>query len=215
MGSACHRPYFIPTIRTVLLVGIKDGGMSMFVDYRALNKVTTKNGYPLPRIDDIFDQLRKAKWFTKIDLRSGYHQIRVAKDSIAVTAFRTRYGHYEFLVLPFGLTNGPAHFMALLINTIFRDYLDKFVLAYLDDILIYSETFEEHLNHVKLVLLRLQKHKHYGKQFQSVISQRRKLSISDILQVPKEYLWKTQKFKRSKNGRNQLKQSKYNLFLDL
>ena len=136
--------------------------MRMCVDYRALNKVTTKNGYPLPRIDDIFDQLRKAKWFSKIDLRSGYHQIRVAKDSIAMTAFRTRYGHYEFLILPFGLTNAPAHFMALM-NTIFRDYLDKFVLAYLDDILIYSETFEEHLNHVKLVLLRLRKHKLYGK----------------------------------------------------
>ena len=156
------RPSVSPWGAPVLLVGKKDGGMRMCVDYRALNKVTTKNGYPLPRIDDIFDQLRKAKWFTKIDLRSGYHQIRVAKDSIAMTAFRTRYGHYEFLVLPFGLTNAPAHFMALM-NTIFRDYLDKFVLAYLDDILIYSETFEEHLNHVKLVLLRLRKHKLYGK----------------------------------------------------
>ena len=118
----------------------KDGGFRLCVDYRALNKVTVKNSYPLPRIDDIFDQLTGAKFFSKIDLRSGYHQIRLHKDSIPKTAFRTRYGLFEFTVLPFGLTNAPSTFMSLM-NDVFREYLDKFVIIYLDDIIIFSPTF--------------------------------------------------------------------------
>ena len=156
------RPSVSPWGAPVLFVSKKDKSLRMCIDYRALNKVTVRNGYPLPRIDDIFDQLRNAKWFSKIDLRTGYHQIRLSEESIELTAFRTRYGHFEFLVLPFGLTNAPAHFMALM-NNIFKDYLDKFVLAYLDDILIFSPTLEDHARHLRLVLDRLRKFKLYGK----------------------------------------------------
>ena len=134
----------------------------MCVDYRALNRLTVKNSYPLPRIDDIFDQLKGAKYFTKIDLRSGYHQIRLDESSVPFTAFRTRYGHFEFLVLPFGLTNAPATFMNLM-NEIFKEHLDVFVIVYLDDILIYSRTRNEHLNHIRIVLNILRKEKLFGK----------------------------------------------------
>ncbi|GKB60044.1 putative reverse transcriptase domain-containing protein, partial [Tanacetum coccineum] len=134
----------------------------MCIDYRELNKLTIKNRYPLPRIDDLFDQLQGSHFFSKIDLRSGYHQLRVHEDDIPKTAFRTRYGHFEFTVMPFGLTNAPTIFMDLM-NGDYRPYLDKFVIMFIDDILIYSKTQEEHVEHLRLVLELLKKEKLYAK----------------------------------------------------
>ena len=156
------RPSKSPWGSPVLFVPKKDGGLRMCVDYRALNKLTVKNSYPIPRIDEIFDHLRGAKFFSKIDLRSGYHQIRLDSDSIPMTAFRTRYGLYEYLVLPFGLTNAPASFMSMM-NSILHEYIDQFVMAYLDDILIFSNTLEEHVKHLRLVLAKLREHKLFAK----------------------------------------------------
>ena len=134
----------------------------MCVDYRALNKATVRNRYPLPRIEELLDRLGDARFFTKIDLRSGYHRICVHPDDVPKTAFRTRYGHFEFLVLPFGLTNAPATFMHLM-HSIFREYLDTFVIIFLDDILVYSRSLEEHKMHVRQALEILREHKLYAK----------------------------------------------------
>ncbi|GJX82332.1 putative reverse transcriptase domain-containing protein [Tanacetum coccineum] len=140
----------------------KYGSMRMCIDYRELNKLTIKNRYPLPRIDDLFDQLQGACCFSKIDLRSGYHQLRVREEDIPKTAFRTRYGHFEFTVMPFGLTNAPAIFMDLM-NRVCKPYLDKFVIVFIDDILIYSKSEEEHEVHLKTILDLLEKEKLYAK----------------------------------------------------
>ncbi|GKC16148.1 putative reverse transcriptase domain-containing protein, partial [Tanacetum coccineum] len=133
----------------------------MCIDYRELNKLTVKNRYPLPRIDDLFDQLQGSSVYSKIDLRSGYHQLRVRDEDIPKTAFRTRYGHYEFQVMPFGLTNTPVVFMDLM-NRVCKPYLDKFVIVFIDDILIYSRNKEEHANHLRIILELLKKEKFQG-----------------------------------------------------
>ncbi|GJX83295.1 putative reverse transcriptase domain-containing protein [Tanacetum coccineum] len=131
-------------------------------DYRELNKLTIKNRYPLPRIDDLFDQTTGSRYFSKIDLQSGYHQLRVREEDIPKTAFRTRYGHFEFTVMPFGLTNAPAVFMDLM-NRVCKPYLEKFVIVFIDDVLIYSKSKEEHEVHLKLILELLKKEKLFGK----------------------------------------------------
>ncbi|GJZ74519.1 putative reverse transcriptase domain-containing protein [Tanacetum coccineum] len=143
---------------SVLFVKKKDGSFRMCIDYREFNKLTVKNRYPLPRIDDLFDQLQGSQFFSKINLRSGYHQLRVHEDDILKTAFRTRYGHFEFTVMPFGLTNAPTIFMDLM-NRVCRPYLDKFVIVFIDDVLIYSKTREEHVEHLRLFLELLKKEK--------------------------------------------------------
>ncbi|GJR82508.1 putative reverse transcriptase domain-containing protein [Tanacetum coccineum] len=134
----------------------------MCIDYCELNKLTVKNRYPLPRIDDLFDQLQGSNIYSKIDLRSGYHQLRVREQDISKTAFRTRYGHYEFQVMPFGLTNAPAVFMDLM-NRVCKPYLDKFVIVFIDDILIYSKDEKEHEEHLKAILELLKKEQLYAK----------------------------------------------------
>ncbi|GJX05899.1 putative reverse transcriptase domain-containing protein [Tanacetum coccineum] len=156
------RPSTSPWGAPVLFVKKKDGSFRMCIDYRELNKLTIKNRYPLPRIDDLFDQLQGSSTYSKIDLRSGYHQLRVRNKDIPKTAFRTRYGHYEFQVMPFGLTNAPVVFMDLM-NRVCKPYLDKFVIVFIDDILIYSRNKEEHENHLRIILELLKKEKLYAK----------------------------------------------------
>ena len=121
----------------------KDGSLRLCIDYRQLNRVTIRNQYALPRIDELFDQLQGSRVYSKIDLRSGYHQLRVQESDVPKTVFRTRYGHYEFLMMPFGLTNAPTAFMDLM-NRVFQPYLDRFVIVFIDDILVYSGSSEEH-----------------------------------------------------------------------
>jgi hypothetical protein len=145
-----------------LFVKKKDESLWLCIDYRPLNAVTIRNKYPLPRIDVLFDQLVGANVFSKIDLRSGYHQIKIRASDIPKTAFSTRYGLYEFLVMSFGLTNAPAYFMYLM-NSVFMPELDKFVVVFIDDILVYSKNEEEHVRHLHVVLQRLREHRLYAK----------------------------------------------------
>ncbi|GJT93598.1 putative reverse transcriptase domain-containing protein [Tanacetum coccineum] len=156
------RPSTSPWGAPVLFVKKKDGSFRMCIDYRELNKLTIKNRYPLPRIDDLFDQLQGSSVYSKIDLRSGYHQLRVNEEDIPKTSFRTRYIHYEFQVMPFGLTNAPAIFIDLM-NRVCKPYLDKFVIVFIDDILIYSRNEKEHANHLRIILELLRKEKLYAK----------------------------------------------------
>ncbi|GJV46443.1 putative reverse transcriptase domain-containing protein [Tanacetum coccineum] len=156
------RPSTSPWGAPVLFVKKKDRSFRMCIDYRELNKLTIKNRYPLPRIDDLFNQLQGLSVYSKIDLRSGYHQLRVRDEDIPKNAFRTRYGHYEFQVMPFDLTNAPAVFMDLM-NRVCKPYLDIFVIVFIDDILIYSRNKEEHANHLRIILELLKKEKLYAK----------------------------------------------------
>ncbi|GAU44597.1 hypothetical protein TSUD_187870 [Trifolium subterraneum] len=156
------RPSVSPWGAPVLLVKKKEGSMRLCIDYRQLNKVTIKNKYPLPRIDDLMDQLVGACVFSKIDLRSGYHQIRVKTEDVPKTTFRTRYGHYEYTVMPFGVTNAPGVFIEYM-NRIFHSFLDKFVVVFIDDILVYSKSEEEHKEHLRIVLQVLKEKKLYAK----------------------------------------------------
>ena len=156
------RPSTSPYAAPVLFVKKKDGSMRLCVDYRALNSITIKNKYPLPRVDELLDRLHGAKYWSSMDLRSGYHQVRIAEHHINRTAFATRYGLYEWTVMPFGLSGAPSTFQALM-NDIFRPHLDKFVLVYLDDIMVYSRTKEDHLKHLDIVLSLLEKHQLYVK----------------------------------------------------
>jgi hypothetical protein len=148
------KPNKSPYGALVFFVHKKDGTLNMCVDYKALNKVTMKNRYPLPRIDDLFDRLSRAKMFSRIDLRSRYYQIRIIEGDKEKIVYRTRYGSYEFLVMPFGLTNAPATF-CILMNHIFREWFDDFVVVYINDILIYGGSMEEHVEHLQKVFQRL------------------------------------------------------------
>ncbi|GJW60737.1 putative reverse transcriptase domain-containing protein [Tanacetum coccineum] len=152
----------LPWGALVLFVKKKDGSFRMCIDYRELNKLTVKNRFPFPRIDDLFDQLQGSSVYSKIDLRSGYHQLRVREEDIPKTAFRTRYDHYEFQVMPFGLTNAPAVFMDLM-NRVCKPYLDKLVISFINDSLIYLKNKQEHEEHLKLIFELLKKEELYAK----------------------------------------------------
>ena len=156
------RPSTSPWGASVLFVKKKDGSLRLCIDYRDLNKVTIRNKYPLPRIDDLFYQLQGARVFSKIDLRSGYHQLKIRSEDVPKTAFRTRYGHYEFLVIRFGLNNAPTTFMDLM-NRIFQPYLDQFVIVFIDEILICSSSKEDHEEHLRVVLQILRENQLYAK----------------------------------------------------
>ena len=156
------RPSISPWGAPVLFVKKKDGSLRLCIDYRQLNRVTIRNQYPLPRIDELFNQLQGSRVYSKIDLRSGYHQLRVQESDVPKTSFRTRYGHYEFLVMPFGLTNAPTAFMDLM-NRVFQPYLDRFVIVFIDDILVYSGSSEEHSEHLRIVLQTLRERQLYAK----------------------------------------------------
>ena len=147
MDKGYIRPSSSPWGCLVLLVEKKDGSLRMVVDYHVLNEVTIKNKYPLPMINDLFDQLQGAKVFSKIDLRSGYHELKIREQDIPKTAFTTRYGLYEYTIMSFGLTNAPAYFMNMM-NKVFMEFLDKFVVMFIDDILVYSKNEEEHKEHL-------------------------------------------------------------------
>ncbi|GJS38274.1 putative reverse transcriptase domain-containing protein [Tanacetum coccineum] len=185
------RPSSSPWGAPVLFVKKKDGSFRTCINYRELNKLMVKNCYPLPRIDDLFDQLQGSSVYSKIDLRSGYHQLRVREEDILKTTFRTRYGHYEFQVMPFGLTNAPTVFMDLM-NRVCKPYLDKFVIVFIDDILIYSRNKKEHEKHLKAILELLKKEELYAK-FSKCLAGYYRRFIEGFLKIAKSTTKLTQK----------------------
>jgi hypothetical protein len=162
LSKGLIHPSASPWGSPVLFVDKRDGTIGLCVDYRKLNEVSIKNKYPLPKIEDLFDQLNAAKVLSKIDLRTGYHQLKVRESDIPKTTFTTCYGLFEYTVMSFGLTNAPAYFMNLM-NKVFMKFLDKFVVVFIDDILVYSKTEEEHAEHLPLVLGTLREHQLYAK----------------------------------------------------
>nr|GEU63967.1 putative reverse transcriptase domain, ribonuclease H-like domain, aspartic peptidase domain protein [Tanacetum cinerariifolium] len=183
----------------VLFIKKKDGSFRMCIDYRELNKLTIKNRYPLPRIDELFDQLQGSRYFSKIDLRSGYHQLRVREDDISKTAFRTRYRHFEFTVMPFGLTNAPAVFIDLM-KRVCKAYIDKFFIVFIVNILIYSNSKEEHEAHLKLILELLEKEKLF-RNSQNVNFGYKRQFIVNFLKIAKPLTPLTQKNKKFEWGK--------------
>nr|GEY28434.1 putative reverse transcriptase domain-containing protein [Tanacetum cinerariifolium] len=163
----------------VLFVKKRNGSFRMCIDYQELNKLTVKNRYPLPRIDDLFDQHQGTSVYSKIEMRSGYHQLRVQEEDLPKTAFRTRYGHYEFQVMPFGLTNAPTVFMHI-VNRVCKPYLDKFVIDFIDDILIYSKDEKEHEEHLKAILELLKKEELFIEGFSKVAKPMTKLTQKKV-----------------------------------
>ena len=162
MDKGFIRPSTSPWGAPVLFANKKDKTLQLCIDYRQLNRVTIKNRYPLLRIDDLFDQLRGVRVYSKIDLRIGYHQLKVREVDIPKTVFRTRYGHFKFTVMPFGLTNAPTTLMDLM-HKEFQPYLDQFVMVFVDDILIYFQSKEEHEDHFRIVFQALKDHQLYAK----------------------------------------------------